>query len=115
MHVGDMWRIPRTADVEKGFRNREYPEIRQKQIKPYEKNSWKQFFCEKIRLYLFYTLNYTTILNSIEKLQKRKCLRKAQRNQVKQTRGPRAFYRSPDNQKQTVQSEKKATRMTEFK
>ena len=30
------------------------------------------------------------------------------------TRGPRAFYRSPDNQKQTVQSEKKTTRMAGF-
>ena len=27
--------------------------------------------------------------------------------QERETRGPRAFYRSPDNQKQTVQSEKK--------
>ena len=32
-----------------------------------------------------------------------------------ETRGPRAFYRSPDNQQQTVQSEKKTTRMTGFK
>ena len=31
------------------------------------------------------------------------------------TRGPRDFYRSPDNQQQTVQSEKKTTRMTRFK
>ena len=31
------------------------------------------------------------------------------------TRGPRAFYRSPDNQQQTVQSEKKTTKMTVFK
>ena len=31
------------------------------------------------------------------------------------TRGPRTFYRSPDNQQQTVQSEKKTTRMKGFK
>ena len=31
------------------------------------------------------------------------------------TRGPRAFYRSPDNQQQTVQSDKETTRMTGFK
>ena len=31
------------------------------------------------------------------------------------TRGPKAFYRSPDNQQQTVQSDKKTTRMTGFK
>ena len=30
----------------------------------------------------------------------------------KQTRGPRAFYRSPDNKQQTLQSDKKTTRMT---
>ena len=34
---------------------------------------------------------------------------------AERTRGPRAFYRSPDNQQQTVQSDKKTTRMTGFK
>ena len=34
---------------------------------------------------------------------------------ITKTRGSRAFYRSPDNQQQTVQSDKKTTRMTGFK
>ena len=34
---------------------------------------------------------------------------------MQETRGPRAFYRSPDNQQQTLQSDKKTTRMTGFK
>ena len=36
-------------------------------------------------------------------------------NMTAQTRGPMAFYRSPENQQRTVQSDKKTTRMTGFK
>ena len=50
---------------------------------------------------------------------KYRCLKKSTSLRLQQllhkTRGPRTFYRSPDNQQQTVQSEKKTTRMTGFK